>query len=108
MSEILKKIKIERVFPDNLQSHFVTNLVVQHQPEYFVVSFFEAWPPVIIGETLEERQAAIDDLNSVKAKCVARLIVTPEKMHEFVKVLSDNLNTYNTRNAVELLLEEQE
>ena len=89
-----RKVRIERVYPENLSSHFVSNLVVQHQPDYFTLSFFEVWPPPILGDTDEEKRAALDALDYVEANCVARLVVTPDTMREFVRIMSENLGNF--------------
>ncbi len=96
-----RKLRIDRIYPDNLQSHFVTNVVIQHQPDFFVLSFFEVWPPAILGETEEEKQKALDSLESVAARCVARLIFPPDKMGEFVAAINENFaNFLRLRKAV--------
>jgi len=96
-----RKLRIDRIYPENLQSHFVTNVVIQHQPDFFVLSFFEVWPPAILGETEEEKQKALDSLESVEAKCVARLIFPPDKMGEFVAAINENFaNFLRLRKAV--------
>lgn len=89
-----KQVQLQRTYPENLQSHFVVNMVVQHQPDMFILSFFEVWPPAILGETDEEKQEMLDSLESVEAKCVARLVVTPSRMREFVAVMNENLSNY--------------
>jgi hypothetical protein len=91
---VAKKIRIERVYPEGLQSHFVSNVVVQHQPDAFILSFFEVWPPAILGESDEEKKQAIDAIDHVEAKCVARLVLTPSKMREFLETMSENLQNY--------------
>lgn len=85
-----KLVRLNWVFPPDLQTHFVMNMTVQSQPDHFILSFFEVTPPPIIGETEEEKQAFMDGISSVDAKCVARVVVTPDKMKEFVEVLSQN------------------
>lgn len=92
-----KLVQVNRIIPENLQSYFVHNLVAQHQIDHFILSFFEVWPPMIVTETDEEKQRAIDALTSVDAKCVARLILTPAKMQEVVSVLSENLRRYDEK-----------
>lgn len=89
-----KQVKVERKYPESLQTHFVTNIVVQHQPDFFILSFFEVFPPPILGKTLEERQAALEALDRVDAVCVARLVVSPQKMKEFAKAINDNIATH--------------
>jgi len=91
---VLKKINIERHFPDDLKSYFVANVVVQHQADFFVLSFFEVWPPVIIGESEEEKQNALDSIDSLEAKCVARLVLTPDRMKELHQLITENLSSY--------------
>lgn len=90
-----QSIRVNFVFPNDLQSHFVSNAIVQHQPEYFTLSFFEAWPPPILAPTEEEQRAAFKALASVEALCVARFVITPSKMREIVAVLKDNLEKYD-------------
>jgi hypothetical protein len=91
---VAKEIRVERVYPEDLQSHFVSNLVVQHRPEFFILSFFEVWPPAILGETEEEKKQVLDNLDHVEAKCVSRIVLTPGKMQEFVEVMSENLEKW--------------
>ena len=89
-----RKVRIERAYPDQLQSHFVSNVVVQHQPEHFVLSFFEIWPPAILGETEAEKKQALEAVDHVEAKCVARLVLTPSRMREFIDAAMENLQNY--------------
>jgi hypothetical protein len=98
---VAKKIRIERIYPADLQSHFVSNIVVQHQPDMFILSFFEIWPPPILGESEEEKQRELDALDHVEAKCVARLAVTPSKMKEFLETMSENLRNYERMMQIE-------
>ncbi len=93
---VKKSIKLERIYPDNLQSHFVSNIVVQHEPDIFILSFFEVWPPVILGADEEEKQKELEKIKGVESKCVARLVVTPKKMAEFVKAMAENLRNYDS------------
>lgn len=92
--EFTKKIKIERVYPDDLKSYFVSNVVVQHQLDNFILSFFEVWPPAVLGETDEEKERAIDAIDHVEAKCVARLVLTPSTMKQFLDTIAGNWKSY--------------
>ena len=91
---ITKLIKIDRVYPEDLQSFFVANFVIQHQPDHFVLQFFETWPPAIIGETEAEREEQLKSIDNVKSKCVARLVLTPERMKNFMKIMNENYSKY--------------
>lgn len=92
-----KKIKIEFNYPNDLKSHFVSNLVVQHQPEFFILSFFEGWPPVILGDSEEEKRKALESIEKIEAKCVSRLVITPEKVKEFITAISQNYKNYEEK-----------
>ncbi len=89
-----KKIRVNRKYPEDLQSHIVDSIVVQHQHDRFVLSFFEVWLLPVLAESDEELQKQFDSLESVEAKCVARLVVTPQRMKEFVDVMRKNLENY--------------
>ena len=89
-----KLVRLEHTFPEDLQSHFISNIIVQHQPEAFILSFFEIWPPPILGDSDAEIRRQADSIEEIEAKCVARLVVTPSKMEELIKAMTDNLQTY--------------
>lgn len=105
---VTKRISLKRAYPDDLDSHFVSNIVVQHQHDHFIVSFFEVWPPLILGETAEERREALDAIQEVEAKCVARLVVTPARMREFIDTLSENWDRYQRAVSLSSSVEAEE
>ncbi len=84
------QVPIEWHSPENLMSHYANNMVVQHTPHEFIVSFFETRPPLILGDI--EKHA--EQLKSVRSLCVARLIIAPERMGEFIKVLQTQYQDY--------------
>lgn len=88
-----KEVPIAWIVPDDLVTRYATNIVVQHSEHEFFLSFFEADPPIILGSR-EEALATIEQLGSLKAKCVARIVVAPKRMREFVRVLQANLEKY--------------
>ena len=105
---VVKKVGIERIYPQDLQSHFVSNIVVQHQPDIFILSFFEVWPPAIVGDTDEEKQKALAAVERVEAKCVARLVFTPSTMREFVETMTESLQNYEKIMQMQLDLSQKE
>jgi hypothetical protein len=96
-----KKLRIERTYPLDLQTHFVTHFVVQGQPEYFIMSFFELLPPPILGDTEEEKRQQLEAMASIEAKCVARLVVPSDAMREFIETVSQNYENWQQRMAEE-------
>jgi hypothetical protein len=99
----LKKVKLKRVYPENLRSHFVQNLIIQHEPGVFILSFFETWPPVVIGESDEEKKHLLESIDEVESKCVARLVLTPDKLFAFIKAMEKNLSLYEKRFQTQIL-----
>ena len=91
---LAKQVKLKYIYPEDLQTHFVSNIVVDHQPDRFVISFFEVFPPPVLAESDADRQRIVDSLDSIDAKCVARLVVTPQTMEQFVRVMSENFGNY--------------
>ena len=100
-----RAVPLKRKYPEDLESNFVSSIVVQHQSEFFILSFFEVWPPPILGDTEEEKAQALESIEEVEAKCVARLVVTPGKMGEFLKIMNDNWSRF--KDKVEAILAEE-
>ncbi len=94
------RLPIEWHFSPNVPGRYATNMVVQHTEHEFIISFFEAYPPIVLGAP-EERKAALEQIESVPAVCVARVIVAPERLAEFIQVLQDNLDNYLSRTESE-------
>lgn len=88
-------LAVEWQIPNDMQSRYATNLVVQSGSNEFIISFFELRPPIILGSP-EETQAALQQIKSIPAICVARIVVPREKMPDFVKVLNDHLERSKT------------
>ena len=80
-----KEFLIEWYVPENIKSHYATNMVVQYTGEEFVISFFEVKPPIILGSP-DEIKSLREKIESVKAECLSRIIVSPKRMKTFIKV----------------------
>jgi hypothetical protein len=96
-----KAVKLVLDPPRDIASAYATNLLIQHSDTEFVVSFYEAMPPVLLGSP-EERQAQLDEIGEVHARCVARIIVAPSRMQGFVNALQENLALYLERSGSKL------
>lgn len=64
----------------------------------FIVSFYEAQPPLLLGSA-EENRATLERMGEVRATCVARIVIAAGRMAEFVRVLQDTLATYEKKRA---------
>lgn len=93
------EIPIEWDYSENT-SRYATNLIVQHTEHEFILSFFEIKPPILLGSPEEQAQKALE-IKSIKAKCVARVVISAGRMPDFLRVLQDNLNKYQARSDQE-------
>lgn len=89
-------LPIEWHYPEGLVSRYATNIVVQHTDQEFIISFFEVLPPVVLGSP-EEQKAKTEQIKSVRGECVARIIISVDRMPEFVEALQNNLEKYRSR-----------
>jgi hypothetical protein len=80
------RLPIDWQVPAGVISRYVTHLVVQGTEHEFFLSFFEARPPLIFGP--------LPDEVTVPAECVARIVLTPERLAEFVGVLQDAVDRH--------------
>lgn len=94
-----KKKPAERVipmlwnYPEDIISGYATNILVQAGEEELYVSFFEAQPPVILATK------DWDSIESVKADCIARIVITPDRMSKFIDVLQKQLEVFRQKKA---------
>src|SRR3989442_15647267 len=83
-------LPIEWHIPDNLQSRYANNILVQSSEHEFIVSFFEAQVPPFVGPP-DENAVRLKQLGVVRAECVARIIVNPDLFPAFVNALQVGL-----------------
>jgi hypothetical protein len=84
------EIPIEWDIPDNLVARYATNMVVQRLENEYLISFFEVKPPIILVEP-DEIESKLKELKSIRANCVAQIIISEDKMPSFVSALESNL-----------------
>lgn len=94
------KLPLEWHCSDDIISHYANNMVVQRGRNEFILSFFETRPPLVIG-TPEEQRTKLAQVKSVRAECVARLIIHPSRMKDFVEVLRGHLEKIDEAGEVE-------
>lgn len=89
------ELPIEWYIPNDMVSQYATNMLVQTNPHEFIISFFQLYPPPVLGSP-EEQQAKLAAMTSVRATCISRVVVAAERMPEFVKVLQETLARYSS------------
>ncbi len=100
--EVELSLPLEWIVPPNIVSQYATNLVVQYTGNEFIISFFEVHPPILLG-TQEEVEAKLEKIDSVKAECIARIIVSADRMPVFLRALTNNVQKHleNSENVGE-------
>lgn len=86
-------LSIEWHIPDNAQSRYANNVLVQSTPHEVVISFFETVPPPLAG-TAAENATKLREMGSVRANLVARIIVAPSLLPAVVSALQTGLDAY--------------
>jgi hypothetical protein len=87
--------EIEWHFPENIISRFTTNMTVQRIENEFKVSFFELVRPII----LDPNDPKWKSITSIRADCVASIIVTADRLPKFIEVLQEQLTLYKSSNT---------
>lgn len=86
-----RPIPVNWTFPVDLVSGYATNMLVQSGESELYVSFFEVPPPILFGP--EDSK----NLESVNAECIARIIISPDRMGNFIEVLQQQLKNFNQK-----------
>ena len=88
------QLPIEWDIPEEIKTRYSTHIVVQREGHEFIISFFETYLPIILGSP-EELKQQIEKLESVRAKCVARVIIGAHRLPGFIKALQENFEAYS-------------
>ena len=81
------RLKFE--WPGDVMSRYATNFVSQHTRDEFVLSFYEVLQPILVG-TPESNKQQLEEMGSVPAHCVARIILSPSGMTQLIDILQRN------------------
>ena len=81
-------ITVENFLPDNTPTFYSDGMLVLHSANEFILSFLQTDYP--LAGSKEELQ----QVKSVKRKCIARIIVSPAQLEAVANALRDNLKKY--------------
>lgn len=88
------QLKVNWDVPPDMRVGYPTHFVVQHTDQEFYILFFEATPPIVIGESPDELAAAWEGIDDVTARCIGRVALTPKRVVELMKLLAINFQRY--------------
>jgi len=93
-SELGVAVPIEWYAPEGLMTPFATNMVIQTIENFFKISFFEIKPPIRLDESESHP-------SKVRADCVASVIITPDRLPNFIEVLQKQYEKYISKKQAE-------
>lgn len=70
-------VPVEWHLPEPGITRYATHMFIQRSESEFILTFYEVQPPLVIGE---------DDVMAAQAETVARIVVSPQRMAEFVEM----------------------
>ncbi len=73
--------------PPDIETIWANNMTIQLVEQSFVLTFFQTFPPLLIG-TPEEQVRQIDNAGSVTAEGKVRLVIPMQKLEDIIRVLS--------------------
>lgn len=83
------------VIPDSIRTDHATHLVVQQQGSEFTFLFFET-ASLLFSGTPEEQVAEFEKLETVNAKCIAKIVMSADRIAEVTNNLIESVNRFNT------------
>jgi hypothetical protein len=79
-------VPLDWYIPDSIKNVYSDQLMVQARARDFILSFFDTQIPPFSG-TIEQNQAFIESVKSVRAECVGRIIVAPDMIPDIIQAL---------------------
>jgi hypothetical protein len=86
-------LRIDWQIPEGAKSHYANNVLVQAGQYEIIISFFEAQIPVLLGEP-EENRRKLEELGSVRADLVSKIVVPPEFVPALINALQTGIERY--------------
>lgn len=90
-SRSAKEVPIRFRIPDDIQTLFVQNVVIQHAAEEFTLSFFHVTQPILLNP------GDADALEVVESTCVSRIVMTPSAFKTTLDAAFQNWENYARR-----------
>ena len=90
-------VPIEREFPTGQMPLFANHFVVQNDGPEFYLMFFQTNPPLIVTDSPADRKRQLEKLESVKSQCVARLVMSADRIPAVVEAMQKTLTGYQKK-----------
>jgi hypothetical protein len=94
------KFKIIKVsWPEPGNAVYANNVVVQRDDDIIHLAFFQINPPLVLAESDQERESLWENVNSVNASPVVRVVIPQSKVRRLIEVLSEQLEKSEIKKA---------
>ena len=90
---IRRGTKVEWNIPPHIQPVYARLVAAQADEHEITISFFDPRSPVLVGTPEEVRKQALT-IETVRADCVARVVVAAERLPGIIQVLQTSLDNY--------------
>ena len=84
-------VRITHVNPAGVDLTFADAIAIQHTDTEFTITFSQVYQPLIF------EPSEYDNLKTVEAKVVARIVLTPKKMAELIRGVEENWRVFQGR-----------
>lgn len=87
-SEEAPEVAIDFYVPEEMLAIYSDTALVQHTQNEFIISFFQVPRPYLADPE------AVKKIKSLKARCVSRIVVSPNQMQQLLEALTTNYEKY--------------
>jgi hypothetical protein len=86
-----KKLRIQRVNPENISPIHVNDMTASHTENEFFLTFSELEPPAVLEES------ELEKIDTLEAVAKTKIVVTPNFVRAILRTLTENLATYESK-----------
>lgn len=86
-------VRVDFSHGEEVVPQFATHMTVQATPMEFILSFFQANPPLLSGDEDSQRNQ-LAELSTIKARCLARVVFATPRVPQVISVLTSQWKIY--------------
>ena len=88
---IVREIPLEYVIPEGFGFLFSDQAFIQNTENEFILNFFQSGLPLV------QSKEDLQKVESLRAYCVARIVLTPAQMFRLANAITGNIKKYQER-----------
>ena len=91
-------LSVDWHIPESIHGQYANNILVQAGQFEFNIFFFEMQQPILSGSP-EENRATLEGMKSIQARCVSKVVISPELIPGLVNALQTELEKYQSQRS---------